>query len=429
MNISMDKTKIKHKKYGVGVFKGTDLISNKLCYKIYFDDFGEKKFSKECFANGLLEILSDPISTDEADELPNKLHDIETTIKQFDNSDNKIADENVLEAFISDYILIFNESYVVIGQTLKAKKISASYNLTVLGDLEADEIVVKGNLFVTGSIKANSIRCFNALTCQDEIGSKNIEIGSDLIAKSISCDKIQCDGNVFVRTTMNIGDSGDIHNVAFSGEGIIGVGTFTAKSAVAKEYFEFDGDISAHIVELDDDNEQVYDEIKTSPVNYDEMKPEELIDIATEKYHILYKNPNLTEDDLVRVSKILALSNLECFKNIDEVFNEIINISYQEKISDLYTYLKVIFAQTVLPKEYSEYETVSHVFSKLLPDAEKNILELKYTSDSVVDIAKSIYMIEYCKQELKISKNILYDRVFSSIGIKFNTVLSMLKKD
>ena len=48
---------------------------------------------------------------------------------QFDTASAKVGGENVLQAMQSDKKLIFNESYTVMGGTLKAPSIYTCYDL------------------------------------------------------------------------------------------------------------------------------------------------------------------------------------------------------------------------------------------------------------------------------------------------------------
>lgn len=76
---------------------------------------------------------------------------------QFDTASAKVGGENVLQAMQSDKKLIFNESYTVMGGTLKAPAIYTCYDFVVIGNVEADDIDVQGNLLVTGNIKAKTL--------------------------------------------------------------------------------------------------------------------------------------------------------------------------------------------------------------------------------------------------------------------------------
>ena len=52
-------------------------------------------------------------------------------LKQFDSSNSKLEDFNLIQSFSSDYDLIFNESFFVVGDKLEAHKIHACYDLTI----------------------------------------------------------------------------------------------------------------------------------------------------------------------------------------------------------------------------------------------------------------------------------------------------------
>lgn len=80
-----------------------------------------------------------------------------SNIIQYDTSKNVVGGVNIAEATQSDNRLVFNESYTVTGKILSVPSIYACYDLTVVGDMEADDIDVRGNLYVRGNIKAKRL--------------------------------------------------------------------------------------------------------------------------------------------------------------------------------------------------------------------------------------------------------------------------------
>ena len=105
---------------------------------------------------------------------------------QFDTSATRIGGENLTEAVQCDKRLVFNESYTVVGRKLKAPSIYASYDLTVNGDVEANEVEIRGNLFVYGNIKAGTISCLKCITCSGNIEAENI-LGEEIVSENINC--------------------------------------------------------------------------------------------------------------------------------------------------------------------------------------------------------------------------------------------------
>lgn len=81
-----------------------------------------------------------------------------------------------------------------------------------------------------------------------------IFIGRDLVVDSVKCENFTCDGNALIRTTIDIERYARIDKTIVAYEGVIGEGSFSAKNAIANEYFEFSGDIEGKIVELDTNN-------------------------------------------------------------------------------------------------------------------------------------------------------------------------------
>ena len=71
------------------------------------------------------------------------------------------------------------------------------------------------------------------------------------MAKDIVCHTISCSGNIIARGTIDISESLETAGSVMTGEGIIGVGCFSARNAVAPEFFEFSGDVSGKVVELE----------------------------------------------------------------------------------------------------------------------------------------------------------------------------------
>ena len=71
---------------------------------------------------------------------------------QYDGESGSIAGKNIIEAFEGNDSVIFNESYIIIGEHTEALKIHAMYDLTIMGDVTAQECVVNGSLTVIGKV-------------------------------------------------------------------------------------------------------------------------------------------------------------------------------------------------------------------------------------------------------------------------------------
>ena len=141
----------------------------------------------------------------------------------------------------------------------------------------------------------------------------------------------------------------------------------------------------------------------------------------------LAKAGEIDEDQLITLVEHLSGTDRNMVFNWMRLITSIIEISYQDKIANLREYLYVIMAKKILPVEIIEYETVEHVFRKMLAEAEEQLESLPYLAKTVEELAYSIEIVNVCEQEIKLEKDEMLDYIFQSIGIKYKTVRSYLR--
>ena len=146
MNYKIDKTIFRHRLWGEGILRSIDgdVIT------IEFPQTGLKRLTEASVQSGILTVVNPEISVTNA---PNAVisHN-DGALRQYDTSDTVLGGKNILEAFETDDVVLFNESYTIIGEETSAKKISATYDLTIIGNITVDEIKVNGDLTVIGDI-------------------------------------------------------------------------------------------------------------------------------------------------------------------------------------------------------------------------------------------------------------------------------------
>lgn len=341
---------------------------------------------------------------------------------QFDTSKTIVGGVNITEAIQSNKKLVFNESYTVTGTRLAAPSVYACYDLTVFGDMVVEDIEVRGNLYVMGSIKANRVSCLKTIICSGDIDAKTI-MGSEIIANDIACHTLSCSGNIIARTTIDISQSLKTELSVMAGEGILGSGHFSAKNVVAAEYFDFNGDVLGKVLELETD--AAFGEPHSEP-----MEEESFDEVSAKLKTVIEKELKIAgeidEDHLVEfVSKISGIDT-DVLSDWEKLTESLIEISYLDAITNLRDYLIVVMATKLLPEAIISYETIEHVFDKLLIEAEKNLPSLPYHAKNVEDFAYSLKIIAMCESELRIEKDEALDRIFQSVGIKYKTVKAFL---
>ncbi len=341
---------------------------------------------------------------------------------QYDTSEMIVGGVNIVEAVKSNKKLIFNESYTLIGIKVAAPYIRASYDLTVIGDLEVDEIEVKGNLYVMGNIKTKKLDCLKSIICSGDITADTI-YSSDILANSIRGVSIVCNDNIIVRTTMDVEESLKSEKSIMAGEGILGNGHFSAKNAVAAEYFDFNGEVLGKVMELDTDATfGVPHAASPEEVSFDEASVVLKKKISEE----LKRAGKVNENQLIEFVKHLSETDAYIWSDWKKLIEELVDLSYKDKIENLRDYLIIIMATKLLPEEIVGYETLEHVFDNNLIEAEKELNTLYFCAKDVEDLAYALKVVTLCDNELRMDQDEILDQIFQSIGIKYQTVKSYL---
>lgn len=342
---------------------------------------------------------------------------------QFNTSETVIDGVNIAKAVQSDKKLVFNESYTMIGERLRAPSVYACYDLTVIGDMEVENIEVKGNLYVTGNIKAKQLSCLKAITCNGDIDSEAIS-GSEIVANNIACHSITCLGIIIAKTTIDIGASLETKKSVITGEGILGSGQFSARNAVTTDYFDFYGDVQGTVLELE--TGVTFGEPHTAP-----LKEETLVEASDKlKAKIVAEIKQagaIGEEQLIELVNQLSSIDGDMLSDWRKLTENLTELSYLDKITNLRDYLIIIMAKKFLPEEIVGYETVEHVSKRLLAEVEKRLDTLEFRAKDIEDFAYALKIVTLCENELRIDTDEMLDRIFQSIGIKYRTVKSFLE--
>ncbi len=341
---------------------------------------------------------------------------------QYDTSEQIVGGVNIAEAIQTDKRLVFNESYTITGIKVAAPSVYACYDLTVIGDLDVEEIEVRGNLYVMGNIKTKKLSCLKSIICSGDIDAETI-YGSEIVANDIVCSSISCTGNVVVKTTIDVGESLQSEKSIMAGEGILGSGRFSAKNAVAVEYFDFEGEVLGKVMELDTD--ATFGEphaVHSEEVSFDEASTMLKKKISEE----LQKAGEVDEDQLVEFVKRLSETDIDMLSDWEKLTKDLVELSYMDRITNLRDYLIIVMATKLLPEEIVGYETIEHVFDNLLIKIENELDTLPFRAKSVEDFAYALKVVTLCSNELQIDQDEALDRIFQSIGIKYKTVKSFL---
>lgn len=437
MNLIENITKFTHKtmpSWGVGVYRQSDGSY----ITVDFENAGIKKFQKKAI-NSLLIPVGDTIEN--ASSLASQkqsrtktnlafMTEPDGALIQFDGGADCIAGKNVIEAFDCKKHVIFNETYIIVGEHTKALKIHAMYDLTIIGDVTVQECVVNGSLTIIGDARISNLTCYNTFICKGNLHSDKIYVGRNMNVGSIDCDEIICDGNVVLQTTANINQSAKIGKTMIACEGIMGAGMFSAVNAIANEYFEFEGEYIGKIIELGT-GATISDTMQVKAPPCETL--EEIIDLANLKLADEYaKCDGLNEEEIIDHLKKLGSiqsTDLMALSIVEPLFTKLTEISYQDRIETVDEYLVVLMAQRMLPTEVYNYESVDHIGKLFWPKAQNEIDELGFEPCTIDQFSRVLSMAVKFEEDLSDDWETLMDKIFESIGLKYSTVSSMISRN
>ena len=288
---------------------------------------------------------------------------------QFNSGDHVLGNKNVTEAVITDGDIVFNESYVVIGESLEAKNIHATYDLDVVANIAAVTIIVNGNLFVKGDIEADEVICSGSFYCTGEARVKKCNFGSNALIGSVIGKEVYAAGDLFIKATIDTDESLEADGLVVAGEGIMGNGLFKAKAAIANEYFEFSGRNKSKVFEISE--MQFTESSDTEDIDNQHVEPDALdIESAVEVFNkVLNKsidewNQFEEEKFIIEVRKVAE--SMYDLQMIDRVVDTVIALSYERQIENFKDYLFVLCAKNTFPERMAKYETLQPVLEDML---------------------------------------------------------------
>lgn len=344
---------------------------------------------------------------------------------QFNSGDHVLGNKNVAEAVTTNGDIVFNESYVVIGESLEARNIHATYDLDVMTDIVTDTISVNGNLFVKGNIEADEIVCRGSFFCTGDVRVSKCNLGSNAIIGSVVGKELYAGGDLFIKTTIDTDSILEADGLVVAGEGIMGDGSFKAKAAIASEYFEFSGKSKSKVFEI---SEMEYTEATISPdddgssVGPASLNMEEALQIFNSVLENSISEWNQFEEEEF-ITEIRKVADSMCDLHlIDRVVDTVISLSYERKIDNFKDYLFVLCAKNIFPDGMVKYETLQPVIEEMLNEATYRIDKMDYKAKNIEELAGSLFILNKYWEQLPISMEEGADKIFSSIGIRYSTV-------
>lgn len=162
-----------------------------------------------------------------------------------------IIDENtngILRA--NDYLVLphiapssditFKASFLVASDIVCSGKITALFDLVVIGDITAKELEVKGKLVCMGKCRIDGAITVQNEIWVDELTAESIESHDRIVAQEIDGTCISADGSIIIAKTMAVGGIAKSKRNILCGETAYGAGKVIANTVITGEPIDLD---------------------------------------------------------------------------------------------------------------------------------------------------------------------------------------------
>ena len=447
MDLIPGVSKVVHKVFGVGIFVEIVESQGDEYVHVKFESKGDKKFVyPSSFTSGILKEYSE--------DGEHKIIGKQT--RQVDSGSSIHKGENIFLGSAIDTSIVFNESYTVVGDIDIDTSIVANYDLTVVGNICCCDLEVKKSLTVRGNIVCNKLFCNGFLNVTGEIKCKEMIVGEWVSAESIVCDKLVC-SNVVAQTIIECEDLLESDNSIVACEGVISSGDVKAQYIYAVDYFDHNGEVEGSAYEAStagNPTQKVVEKIVERVIEKKVEVPvtkivekrvevpvpkivEKRVEVPVNKKYtateaaILWKNlmrefyqsiVDLDEEEVCASIKKMANNEPPRMNDVHDMMTKIIEISYLNRVDNFYDYLVLVAAKEFLPEELKHYDTVDGIFTYMFDEAIATASDMDFWVDSVNEFQYALWVIVNYSDKLGVPVAIAFDKVFSSVGLRYSTV-------
>ncbi len=142
---------------------------------------------------------------------------------------------------------VFKASYLVASNLRVSGKITALFDLIVVGDVSAEDIDVKGKFICLGDCTVrNSIVVQDKMSVQ-QVKAQTIEVHDEIIAQEIDVDNMKADGNIIVGQTLATEELAYSEQNILCGDTAYGAGEISARSIITVNELDMDNGVDAAV--------------------------------------------------------------------------------------------------------------------------------------------------------------------------------------
>ena len=131
---------------------------------------------------------------------------------------------------------------------------------------------------------------------------------------------------------------------------------------------------------------------------------------------------DLDEEGVCAAIEEMSRNEPPRMNDIHDMLTRIIEISYQSKVDNFYDYLVLVAAREFLPDALKHYDTVEGVFTCMFDEAVAAASDMDFWVDNINSFQYALWVIVNYSDKLGLPVSIAFDKVFSSVGLRYSTV-------
>lgn len=230
-----------------------------------------------------------------------------------------------------DEEVVFKASFLVAGNLNCTTKVTALFDLIVMGNLECKDIDVKGKLVCLGNcVVQNTIDVQNEIWAND-IRAAKIICHDRVVCQGIDADRLKADGDILVGKTLAIEDRAETFQKILCGETAYGAGKLVANTIV-----------TAEPLDMDDGEEALENPFVFKPEGSGSALLEDLQQFVTDNDYSGYFNA---------LSAIENDDNRDKFARARRVF-QAMNVAFPQNISEFKDISLVLWLTEMIKSDY-----------------------------------------------------------------------------
>ena len=136
-------------------------------------------------------------------------------------------------------------SFVATSDFKCAGKVTALFDLIVMGDFEADELEVKGRFVCHGTCVVNKAMIVHGDILAETVQADSVVCHDRIVAQSLDVTTVSADGRILLGKTLSVEEKAQTPQIIMCGETAYGAGRVSARTLITAEEIDLDDGVEA----------------------------------------------------------------------------------------------------------------------------------------------------------------------------------------